>query len=175
MKYWLYLAAKLAVAAGLVYGLQSALLYFWCDPAPPVAQFSPPALPVFRGGELLFVPMAGINVVAGPPVPLLLHDMLFTFLVFGVWLLGAGLLSLSLWDQRRRCRTCLRKLIMPVASGSWGNMVTFGRPRTELICPYGHGTLSIEELQITGRQLPDWQPHDDDIWKELESYYQARR
>jgi hypothetical protein len=61
-----------------------------------------------------------------------------------------------------------------VASGSWGNMVIFGRPRTQWICAYGHGTLSIEELQITGRQPPDWQPHDDDIWKELESYYQSR-
>jgi hypothetical protein len=30
-------------------------------------------------------------------------------------------------------------------------------------------------LQITGRQTPDWQPHDDNIWKELESYYQARK
>jgi hypothetical protein len=64
---------------------------------------------------------------------------------------------------------------MPVASGSWGNMVTFGRPHTEWICPFGHGTLSVEELQITGSQPADWQPHDDNIWKELESYYQARR
>ena len=96
--------------------------------------------------------------------------MLFTFATFGVWLVGAGLGWLVLWDQRRRCRTCLRRLIMPVATGSWGNMVIFGRRKTEIICPYGHGTLSIEELQITGRHLPDWQPHDDNIWKELESY-----
>ena len=52
---------------------------------------------------------------------------------------------------------------------------TFGRPQTELICKFGHGTLSIDELQITGRQMPDWQPHDGDIWKELESYYQTRK
>jgi len=111
----------------------------------------------------------------GPPPPLFLHDMLFTFATLGVWLIGAGLFSVILSDHRRRCRTCLRRLIMPIASGSWGHMVIFGRPRTELICPFGHGTLSIEELQITGRQMPDWQPHDDNIWKELESYYQARR
>ena len=89
--------------------------------------------------------------------------------------LGAGLLFATIWDQRRRCRTCLRRLIMPIQRGSWGSMVVFGRPQTEWICPFGHGTLSIEELQITGRQSPDWQPHDDNIWKELESYDQAQK
>jgi hypothetical protein len=101
--------------------------------------------------------------------------MLFTFATLGVGLIGTLLFRLILWDQRRRCRTCLRRLIMPVKTGSWGHMVIFGRPRTEVICPYGHGTLSIEELQITGRQVPDWHPHDGDIWKELESYSQARK
>jgi hypothetical protein len=104
-----------------------------------------------------------------------MHDLLFTFAIFAVWLVGAGLCSLIIWDHRRRCRSCYRRLIMPIATGSWGNMVTFGRPKTELICPFGHGTLSIEELQITGRQTPDWQPHDDNIWKELESYHHAQK
>ena len=150
MKYWLYFAAKLAIAAIFVCGLQTSLGFFYPEPAPPLPRF-------------------------GPPPPLFLHDMVFTFATLGVWLIGAGLFSLILRDQRRRCRTCLRRLIMPVNSGSWGNMVRFGRPKTELICPFGHGTLSIEELQITGRQTPDWQPHDDNIWKELESYYQVRK
>jgi len=145
MKYWLYFVAKLLVAAGVVYVLQSALTFFYPLPPPPLPRF-------------------------GPPPPLFLHDMLFTFATWGVWLIGAGLFSIILRDQRRRCRTCLRPLIMPVRRGSWGHMVTFGRPKTELICPFGHGTLSIEELQITGMQMPDWQPHDDNIWKELESY-----
>ena len=153
MKYWLYLLAKLAVAAGVLFGVQAILIASY-----PVPKVDPKLVAKY-----------------GPPQPLFLHDMLFTFLVFGIWLFGAGLLSLILRDQRRRCRTCLRPLIMPINSGSWGHLVTFGRPRTELICPFGHGTLSIEELQITGRHFPDWQPHDDDIWKELESYYQAPR
>jgi hypothetical protein len=147
MKYWLYLIAKLAIASGAVFLLQTALVFFYPEPK--------------------------LRSDYGPPPPLFMHDMLFTFLMLGIWLIAAGLLSLILRDQRRRCRTCLRRLIMPVNSGSWGHLVTFGRPRTELICPYGHGTLSIEELQITGRHLPDWQPHDADIWKELESYYQT--
>lgn len=150
MKYWLYLAGKLLLGAGAVWGLEAALVLFYPQPPPPLPRF-------------------------GPPQPLFLHDMLFTFLMLGVGLIGAGVLFAIFWDQRRRCRTCLHRLIMPLRKGSWGNMVIRGRPQTEWICPFGHGTLSIEELQITGRQSPDWQPHDDDIWKELESYYQARK
>jgi hypothetical protein len=150
MKYWLYFLAKLLLTAGAVMGLEVVLILI----TPPL----PKPLPRF-----------------GPTPPLFLNDMLFTFATLGVGLVGAGLVALTIWDQRRRCRTCLRKLIMPIQRGSWGNMVIFGRPQTEWICPFGHGTLSIEELQITGRQLPDWQPHDDNIWKELESFEQAQR
>jgi hypothetical protein len=49
-------------------------------------------------------------------------------------------------------------------------MLLFGQPRTEYICIYGHGTLKIPEVELTGSKRPDWQKHDDDIWKELESY-----
>jgi hypothetical protein len=150
MKYWLYLLGKIALAGVVMCALEAALVHFYPDPPRPLPRF-------------------------GPPPPLFLHDFGFTFLTFVVWLIGAGMFSMILWDQRRRCRTCLRRLIMPIATGSWGHMVMFGRPRTELICPYGHGTLRIDELQITGRHGPDWEPHDDDIWKELESYYQARK
>ncbi len=150
MKYWLYLLAKLLVAAGIVCSLQFAFIRFY--PLPP------PQLDYF-----------------GKPHTLFLGDMLFTFSIFFIWLLGAGLLFAIIWDQRRRCRTCLRRLMMPVRRGSWSNMVVLGRPQTEWICPFGHGTLSIEELQITGRQPPDWQPHDDNIWKELESFHQAQK
>ncbi len=150
VKYWLYLIAKLAAWFGVVYVLQTIVEDLFPLPPPPLPRF-------------------------GKPQPMFMHDLPFTFAIFGVWLVAAGLFSLIVWDQRRRCRTCLRRLIMPVRMGSWGHMVTFGRPKTEWICPFGHGTLSIEELQITGRQTPDWQPHDDNIWKELESYYQARK
>lgn len=148
MRYWLYLAAKLFAAAGFVLALQFAVAHLF--PIPPLTRF-------------------------GPPPTMFMHDLMFTFAIFAVWLTGAGLFALIVWDHRRRCRACYRRLIMPVATGSWGNMVTFGRPKTELICPFGHGTLSIEELQITGRNMPDWQPHDDNIWKELESYYHAQK
>ncbi len=148
MKYWAYLAAKLLVVCGAVYGLQITILNLF--PPPPVTRY-------------------------GKVQSLFLYDMPFTFAVFGVWLLGAGLLSLTIRDQRGRCRTCLRRLIMPVASGSWGNMLRLGRPKTEWICPYGHGTLKIDELNLTGKENPDWQPHDDNIWNELKSYEKAEK
>ena len=88
-----------------------------------------------------------------------------------VWLYGLlvfGVAWLIIFDQRFRCRTCLRRLRMPVLTGAW-TQVLFGAPRTEYICLYGHGTLTVDELQINGQQIRDWEPHDDDIWKELYS------
>ncbi len=62
---------------------------------------------------------------------------------------------------------------MPVARGSWTHIL-LGPPRTEYICPYGHGTLKVPELQIGGPHPPDWQAHED-IWKELFSTEETKR
>ena len=145
MRYWLYLAAKLTAACGFLYELQMAVEHLF--PKPPLLR------PEF-----------------GPPRVMFMTDMPFTFAIIAVWLVAVALLYAIIWEHRRRCRTCLRRLIMPVTTGSWGHMLSFGRPRTELICPFGHGTLRIEELNITGRNLPGWDRHDENIWKELESY-----
>ncbi len=65
-----------------------------------------------------------------------------------VWfLLAAGTLYLIIRDQRYRCRVCLRRLRMPVETGSRGFMLQLGRPRTEYICLYGHGTLKEERIR----------------------------
>ena len=95
------------------------------------------------------------------------YDLAYTTLA-GVWFLFSyGLVYLAFWDQRYRCRTCLRRLRMPVETGSWGQMLQFGRPRIEYICVYGHGTLRAEELQISGREQPEWTPNSGDFWQEL--------
>ena len=146
MKYWAYLAGKLVLIAAFVYALQAFVASLF--PPPPVTRF-------------------------GRVQSNFLYDFWYTFAILGVWLVGSGLFSLAVRDQRRRCRTCLRVLIMPVPSGSWGNMLRFGRPKTEWICPFGHGTLKVNELNITGKEQPDWQAHDGNIWKELESYDKA--
>ncbi len=103
------------------------------------------------------------------------HDLGYTSAMMLFFLVGAGLFYVIVWDQRYRCRTCLRRLRMPVAAGSWPNMLLFGQPRMEYICLYGHGTLKVPEVQINGPNSPDWEPHDEDIWKELESLEASKK
>jgi len=86
--------------------------------------------------------------------------------LLGWFVLCSGVFYLIVWDQRRRCRVCLRRLRMPVETGSWSRMLQFGRPRIEYICPYGHGTLKEEELQISGLETPEWS-QSGDLWEDL--------
>lgn len=140
MTYWAYLVAKLAAIGIVVFVLYTLVSSYPLQPLP-----------------------SGVH-------SQFLWNMPYTFSVVGTWLVGAALVAVAIRDQRQRCRTCLRRLIMPLATGSWSNLLTSGRPATEWICPFGHGTLRVEELQITGIEPPDWQPHEDDIWKELNLY-----
>ena len=152
MKYWTYLAAKLAVLAGALYALRWALIKMMPRPEP----FS------FPNHELVFVPHEPFA-----------QDLGYTFAFMLFTIFAMGLLWAVIWDQRYRCRTCLRRLRMPILRGSWTG-VLLGRPRTEYICPYGHGTLKVEELQITGHDEPDWEPHED-IWTELYSLQDSKK
>ena len=136
--YWGFLAAKLAVAVALSGGI----LWF-------INVFFTPHTPLFHLNRYRFA-----------------RDLAYTTLG-GVWfLMSYGILYLAFWDQRYRCRTCLRRLLIPVETGSWSHMLRLGRPAMEYICPYGHGTLNIEELKIAGAIPPDWTEHGD-IWSEL--------
>jgi hypothetical protein len=144
MRYWAYLVAKLAVAGAVFYGLRGM-----------IARFFPPEVYLSLRPD----PFA--------------HDLTYTFAMLLFTLLAVGAVWLIIWDQRYRCRTCLRRLRMPVQHGSW-NHVLLGAPRTEYICLYGHGTLSVSELQITGHVEPDWEPHED-IWKELYSLEETKK
>ncbi len=102
------------------------------------------------------------------------HDLGFTTAMLLYFLACFGLINLIIWDQRYRCRTCLRRLRMPVSTGSWPNMFLIGQPRMEYICLYGHGTLKVPEVRITSK-THDWESHGDDIWKELESLEETKR
>src|SRR6185436_386403 len=146
MKYWSLLAAKLIAAGGAFAVTRLLLLKFLPRPAP------------------LF------NVVDEP----LGHHLGYTILMMFFFWMAAAVLWAIIWDHRYRCRTCMKRLRMPIATGSWGTHFLLGRPRTEYICPFGHGTLKIEELQITGRSEPAWQPHED-IWKELLSLEESKK
>jgi hypothetical protein len=85
-----------------------------------------------------------------------------------VWfLLAAGTFYVIVRDQRYRCRVCLRRLRMPVETGSRGFMLQLGRPRVEYICPYGHGTLKQEEYETSELENPQWTGSSGDMWEEL--------
>jgi hypothetical protein len=139
MRFWAYFAAKVVAAAAALYGLLALLNWFW-PPEPGFFSYNPP-----RFG----------------------YNLTYTLAVL-VWFLGCtGAFYLIIWDQRYRCRVCLRRLRMPVETGSWSRMLQFGRPRIEYICLYGHGTLREDEFQISGLEGPEWTPHSDDMWEEL--------
>lgn len=138
MRYWAWFAGKLLAAAVVFRGLLAVI-------------------------SKIFPPETDVLAPLGKGARFLLCD-----LALMVWfLLAVGTLYLIIWDQRYRCRVCLRHLRMPIETGSWSRILQFGRPRIEYICPYGHGTLKEDELQISGLVNAEWTPHSDDIWAEL--------
>lgn len=146
MRYWGFLIAKLAVAGALMALLRGLVRWYFARPV----------------------------MYLGMPGDPFAHDLTYTTAMMVFSLFSFGLLYLVIWDQRYRCRSCLRRLRMPVNAGSWPNSFLLGRPRIEYICPYGHGTLRVPEEQVTGPATPDWHPHDD-IWKELEALEESRK
>jgi hypothetical protein len=143
MKYWALLAGKLGIAGVASFGVLKGINWYWSEPL------------WFRNGagQIARLPRFGI-------------DLVFTLTVGAWFLLTVGMLYLCVLDQRYRCRVCLRRLRMPIETGSWGRMLQLGRPRIEYICPYGHGTLKEEELHISGLDNPEW-TESRDMWEEL--------
>jgi hypothetical protein len=145
VKYWGYFCAKLAAALLLLWGAYALL-----------------------------------KVLVAPPEVFLRHevrpfgqDLKWTTILLLLWLAGAGLFYLAAWDQRRRCRTCLRRLRMPINRGDFGHAMLFGPPRLESICPFGHGTLNEPEAHISVAE-EEWREHTD-MWKELEESSSGKR
>src|SRR5689334_25187655 len=103
MRYWAYFAAKLVVAAASLWGLLALLNWCW-PPDPLFFTYIPP-----RFG----------------------YDLGYTLAVLVWFLICTATLYAIIWDQRYRCRVCLRRLRMPVETGSWSRMLQFGRPRIE--------------------------------------------
>lgn len=119
------------------------------------------------GAGWMVIHMTGSGSVAGQKYPLAPFgtDLGYTMLLMLLWLLGVGLFYASVWDQRYRCRTCGRRLHMPVSSGGW-NSLLLRAPRTDYICRFGHGTLRVPDVDLTGTPQSDWHSIDD-MWKEL--------
>ncbi len=145
MKYYVYFAGKLAAIAGLVFLLLRGLQSIWGDP----------------------VPLYGVKMNPFGT------DLWFTAAVMMIVLAGVALTYLVILDQRYRCRSCLTRLRMPVTHGAW-NQIIFGAPRTEYICPFGHGTLRVPDLHLASPEAINWRPIDD-MWKELYELEEANK
>jgi hypothetical protein len=65
-------------------------------------------------------------------------------------------------DQRRRCRACFRRMILPVSVGSWGSL--FEPSTTEMLCEEGHGALALSDAET---DVSDRWTRLDDSWKTL--------
>lgn len=90
MKYWAFLLLKLAAGASVMVLVWRAIVVS------------------FRGA-----------VASGFEQKPFGHDLGFTSAMLLFFLACFGVLHLIIWDQRYRCRTCLRRLRMPVSAGSW--------------------------------------------------------
>ena len=141
MRYWLFLLGKLVVAAALFAGTWVGMEAVLPEPA---------VIRTYQLGRFG-------------------QDLTWTTAIFFYFLAAAGAIYGIVLDQRYRCRTCLRRLRMPVNTGAWDKMLRLGMPQVEYICPFGHGTLNVKLVQFTGREGDDWREHDDNIWRELES------
>jgi hypothetical protein len=138
MRYWAWFAAKLAVSLAGLRGMLALVARLFPPEKGPLA-------PLNHGASFLLCDLA----------------LFFCFMIF------AGTVYLNIRDQRYRCRVCLRRLRMPVETGSWSSILQFGRPRIEYICTYGHGTLREDEIHISGYSGAEWTANSDDIWSEL--------
>lgn len=142
MKYWAYFFAKVVVAAVVLRQMASWLYVLFPEPDP-FLRYKLPRFP---------------------------YDLKWTAAVLVFFLFCVAVGYLILWDQRRRCRTCLRRLRMPVQHGHWGLATLLNPVHSESICPYGHGTLAEPDVKTTSTQTVQWREHSDNIWRELESY-----
>ncbi len=150
MRYWAYFAAKLMAAGVAFYGLVLLVERL----LPPGATYH--VRPGEKDYHKLLAPLEDMGLNLGTYAALMVCTALATAALFFI-----------VRDQRYRCRVCLRRLRMPVETGSWGQMLQLGRPRVEYICPYGHGTLRADEVQISGLVNPEWTPESGDMWEDL--------
>src|SRR5260370_28469349 len=134
------------------------------------------ALKLTAAAAILPVIWLGIRAILPPPtfVQPMGRDLVHTLVALCFALACAGVLVLIILDQRYRCRSCARRLRMPLMRGSWDQMLLVGPPRIEYICIYGHVTLRVSEVQITGLQIPDSVPNRD-IWTEFEQLEESRK
>jgi len=108
---------------------------------------------------LEFTAAASITVIGGTD---LVTEPLSTWLFL---MASAAVLSWSIADQRRRCRTCLRRLGMATHVGCSGSLL-LNWAGTELVCIEGHGMLHVPEMESSWNEPERWTVLDDS-WRGL--------
>ena len=113
---------------------------------------------------LLAVLLAGLEFTRAPSITMLGGtDLLTEPLSTWLFLLGCmGALSWSIYDQRRRCRVCLRRFGLAAQIGCSGCML-LSWAGTELVCLEGHGTLHVPERASSWQQRDRWTSLDDSV------------
>ena len=79
--------------------------------------------------------------------------------------LAIGALSWSVYDQRRRCRVCLRRLGFSVQVGCPGYTLLECWAATELVCAQGHGMLYMPETEASWLEGDQWSNLDSSLQK----------
>jgi hypothetical protein len=76
-----------------------------------------------------------------------------------------GALTWSIFDQRRRCRVCLRRLGLAMHVGCPGCLL-LNWAGTELVCIEGHGMLHVPEMVSSWQEAERWTALDES-WLDL--------
>ncbi len=76
------------------------------------------------------------------------------------------LLRLALWDQKFRCRVCIRRLRLPQAEGIYSSVLLGGAPYCEYVCTWGHGKLYVPELHLASSGKAIWTGYES-LWDNL--------
>jgi Zn-dependent protease with chaperone function len=87
---------------------------------------------------------------------------------YSIWLflpLAIVALSWSVRDQQARCRTCLRRLELPVEIGRPGS-VLLNWAGTEMVCSEGHGVLYLPDSPANSLDRDRWNKLDES-WESL--------
>jgi len=87
---------------------------------------------------------------------------------YSLWLylpMAIAALSWSVRDQQGRCRTCLRRLQLPVEIGRPGS-VLLNWAGTEMVCPEGHGVLYQPDSAANSLDQDRWNKLDES-WESL--------
>ena len=78
-------------------------------------------------------------------------------------LLSIGALSWTIYDQRRRCRVCLRRLGLSVHVGCPGYTLLECWAATELVCAEGHGMLYMPDSEASWLEGDQWSNLDTSL------------